>query len=96
MPEEELHKAKEYAKGRLLMRMEDTRNVALWLGSQRLTREQVSTVDDVVARVDAVSREDIQLAAREMLIPRNLNLAVVGPFRNPARFQRLVDAASLN
>ena len=96
VPEDELHKAKEYAKGRMLMRMEDTRNVALWLGSQRLMREQVLNVDDVVARVDAVSPEDLQLAAREMLVPSNLNLAIVGPFRNPARFQRLVDAASLN
>ncbi len=96
VPEDELHKAREYAKGRMLMRMEDTRNVALWLGSQRLMREHVMNVDDVVARVDAVSPEDLQLAAREMLVPRNLNLAVVGPFRNPARFQRLVDSASLN
>ena len=96
VPEDELHKAKEYAKGRMLMRMEDTRNVALWLGSQRLMREQVLNVDDVVARVDAVSPEDLRLAAREMLVPSNLNLAIVGPFRNPARFQRLVDAASLN
>ncbi|MDE2802912.1 MAG: pitrilysin family protein [Chloroflexota bacterium] len=96
VPEDELHKAKEYAKGRMLMRMEDTRNVALWLGSQRLMRERVMNVDDVVARVDAVSPEDLQLAAREMLVPQNLNLAIVGPFRNPARIQRLVDSASLN
>ena len=96
VPEDELHKAREYAKGRLLLRMEDTRNVALWLGSQRLMRQQVMNVDDVVARVDAVTVEDIQLAAREMLVPENLNIAVVGPFRNPARFQRLVETSSLN
>lgn len=96
VPEDELHKAKEYAKGRMLLRMEDTRNVALWLGSQRLMRHDVLNADDIVARVDAVSPEDLHLAAREMLVPQNLNLAIVGPFRNPARFQRLVDAASLN
>ena len=96
VPEDELHKAREYAKGRLLLRMEDTRNVALWLGSQRLMRRQVMNVDDVVARVDAVTVEDVQLAAREMLVPENLNIAVVGPFRNPARFQRLVETSSLN
>ena len=96
VPEDELHKAREYAKGRLMMRMEDTRNVALWLGTQRLMRRQVFTIDDIVARVDAVTVEDVQLAARQMLVPQNLNVAIVGPFRNPARFQRLVDSASLN
>lgn len=96
VPEEELQKAKEYAKGRLLMRMEDTRNVALWLGSQRLMRRAVFTVDDIAGRLDAVSPEDVQSAAREMLAPERLNLAIVGPFRSPARFERLVDAASLN
>ena len=96
VPEDELHKAREYAKGRLLLRMEDTRNVALWLGSQQLMRERVLTPDDIVANIDAVTTEDLQLAAREMLVPERLNVAIVGPFRNPARFQRLIEAASLN
>ena len=59
-------------------------------------REQVLTPDDIVARIDAVTTEDLQLAAREMLVPERLNLAIVGPFRASGRFQRLVDNASLN
>ena len=35
VPEEELRKAKELAKGRLLLRMEDTRSVSGWLGARR-------------------------------------------------------------
>ena len=96
VPEDELSKAREYAKGRLLLRMEDTRNVGLWLGSQRLMREHVLTPDDIVARIDAVTTEDLQLAAREMIVPERLNIAIVGPFRAAGRFQRLIDNASLN
>ena len=96
VPEDELDKAREYAKGRLLLRMEDTRNVALWLGSQRLTRQHVSTPDDIVERIDAVTTDDLQQAAREMLVPQNLNVAIVGPFRNPHRFERQIESANLN
>ena len=96
VPEDELSKAREYAKGRLLLRMEDTRNVGLWLGSQRLMREHVLTPDDIVARIDAVTTEDLQQAAREMIVPERLNIAIVGPFRAAGRFQRLIDNASLN
>ena len=56
--------------------MEDTRNVALWLGSQQLMRERVLTPDDIVANIDAVTTEDLQLAAREMLVPERLNVAI--------------------
>ena len=54
IPESELTKSKEFAKGRLLLRMEDTRSVAGWIGSQELLLGQVRTVDEVLQRVDVV------------------------------------------
>ena len=96
VPEAELRKTREYAKGRLLLRMEDTRTVALWLGNQLLMRDRVLTPDDVVERIDAVTSDDIAQVARDLIVPEQLNLAVVGPFRSQSRFERLVESASLN
>ncbi len=45
--EEERGRAKELTKGRMLLRMEDTRAVAGWLGAQELLLNQIRTVDEV-------------------------------------------------
>ena len=50
IPEDEIIKAKEFSKGRLLLRMEDTRSIAGWLGGQELLMEQILTVDEVIAQ----------------------------------------------
>jgi predicted Zn-dependent peptidase len=91
VPEDELARAKELAKGRLLLRMEDTRAVSGWLGGQELLLGRVRTVDDIVASIDSVTSSDVQRVARELLVGDQLNLAVVGPFRSDKRFLRFLN-----
>ncbi|MEE2656118.1 MAG: pitrilysin family protein [Chloroflexota bacterium] len=90
IPESELTKSKEFAKGRLLLRMEDTRSVALWLGSQALMRKEMLTVDEVVERIDCITTDDLHQIARELIVPERMNMAVVGPFRSSAKFEMLL------
>ncbi len=80
VPVEELIKAKEFVKGRLLLQMEDTFSVAAWFGRQELLLPEILTVDDVVAAIDAVSADDVQRVAQELFHEEKLYLAVVGPF----------------
>jgi predicted Zn-dependent peptidase len=89
--EEELARAKELSKGRLLLRMEDTHSVSGWIGVQELLTAKVLTVDEVLARVDSVSAADIARVAKRLLVREALNLAVVGPFRSEGRFLPLLD-----
>ena len=77
--EQELHKAKEYSKGRLLLRMEDTRAVASWLGAQELLEGRVRTADEVVGLLDAVETSDVARVSNEWLDDDKIRLAVVGP-----------------
>ena len=77
--EQELHKAKEYSKGRLLLRMEDTRAVASWLGAQELLEGRVRTADEVVDLLDAVVASDVARVSSEFLDDNKIRLAVVGP-----------------
>ena len=77
--EQELHKAKEYSKGRLLLRMEDTRAVASWLGAQELLQEIVRTPDEVVDLLDAVDASDVARVSNDLLDENKIRLAVVGP-----------------
>ena len=77
--EQELNKAREYSKGRLLLRMEDTRAVASWLGAQELLQNSVRTPDEVVDLLDAVKPSDIARVATNFLNDEKMRLAVVGP-----------------
>jgi len=77
--EQELNKAREYTKGRLLLRMEDTRAVASWLGAQELLQDSVRTPDEVVGFLEAVQPSDISRVANTFLDDDKMRLAVVGP-----------------
>ncbi len=79
VPPAELQKAKEMAKGRIQLRMEDTRAVAGWMGSQELLRGEVLSVDEAVARFDAVTIDELVAVGRRVLDPAAAVLAAVGP-----------------
>ncbi len=90
LPARELEKGKQMVRGRIQLRMEDTRSVAGWLGSQELLLGEVLSVDDVVARIDATTGEDVLRVGRELLRPERAALAVVGPFSDDATFAGLI------
>jgi predicted Zn-dependent peptidase len=78
VPESELSKAKELSKGRLLLRMEDSRNVAGWVGGQEILTERILSVDQVVSIIDTITANELKQLAQELLVGNQLRLAVVG------------------
>jgi predicted Zn-dependent peptidase len=90
VPEAELTTAQDLTKGRFWLSLEDSRNVASWLGSQELLLGRIQTVDEVIAQVEAVTSADIQRLARQLFIQGQLNLALVGPFKKEGRFAGLL------
>ena len=90
--EEELHKARELSKGRLMLRMEDTRAVSGWIGGQQLLLGKVRSVDDAVAEMDAVTIDDVRRVAHDLIVLSKAHLAVVGPYRSDKRFASLLPA----
>ena len=90
IPEAEVIKAKEMGKGRLMLRMEDTRSVSGWMGGQELLTGRVLSVDEVVSIVDAITASDMQRVAKELFLTSKVNLALVGPVRNKRRLEKLL------
>lgn len=84
----ELKKAKEYVKGRVILAWEDSRTVALGYGSDELFEGKVRILDEYLKRVDEVRAEDVLRVAQFMISNSNVNLAVIGPFRDPERFAK--------
>ncbi|MDD4875720.1 MAG: pitrilysin family protein [Dehalococcoidales bacterium] len=90
IPESELSKAKELSKGRLLLRMEDSRNVASWIGGQEILTNNILSIDQVVSIIDAISVNEIKELAEELLIEEKLHLAVVGRINKNETLENLL------
>ncbi len=78
---EELTKAKELSKGRLMLRMEDSRSVAGWTGGQETLNGYILTVDEVIEKIDVVTAEDLAKLASDLFTSDKLRLSVVGPVK---------------
>jgi predicted Zn-dependent peptidase len=89
--DDELAKAKRLAAGRLELRMEDTRAVSGWVGSQEILINRVLTPDEVLARIQRLTPGDLSRVAADLLRRDALHLAVVGPYRGAAKFAPLLN-----
>jgi len=90
IPESELTKAKELSKGRLLLRMEDSRNVAGWLGGQEALTRRILSPDQVTSIINTITVEELRQLAQELITDNQLRLAVVGPIASDAPLTKLL------
>jgi len=77
--EEELERAKEHVKGRMVLSAESTAARMSRLGRALLFGLPILSLDEMLARVDAVSREDCLDLARELWDPSGLSAAAIAP-----------------
>jgi len=90
VPESELSKAKELSKGRLLLRMEDSRNVAGWMGGQEILTKRILSINQVESIIDAITAEELKQIAQELIVASQLRLAVVGPITSDEPLEELL------
>jgi predicted Zn-dependent peptidase len=76
---EELHRAKENLKGRVVLALESTGARMNRLGSEVLAGAPLLSLDEAVARIDAVTLEDLALLVEELWAPGRLSAAGIGP-----------------
>jgi predicted Zn-dependent peptidase len=79
-PEErELLRARENAKGRLVLSLESTAARMNRLGGSVLAELPILSVEEIIARVDAVNVEDVRALAGELFDAGELSVAAIGP-----------------
>lgn len=79
VPADELARAKEHLKGRLVLGLESPATRMHRIGRSVLSGTELLDVDEIIARVDAVSADDILDLAREFWDPSCLSIAAIGP-----------------
>lgn len=86
----ELRLAKEYLRGRLALAFEDSQTVAGEYGESLLLEGKVRSLAEIYHRLDKVSVTKIQQLAKRIFDLSQLNLTIVGPFKNKEKFARLL------
>jgi len=76
---DELRKAKENIKGRLLIRLESSSAVAQFIGGQMMLSGRILSLSEVMKNFDAVTAEDVRRVARKYLDPENLRISAISP-----------------
>jgi predicted Zn-dependent peptidase len=87
---DELEKARNFAKGRLVLSLEDPKGMIIFGLRNEVLEGAQREPDDVLAELDKVTIEDIQRVAQDIIREDRLNFALIGPFDDPDRFQKLL------
>ena len=77
--EEELHRAKQSAKGRILLGLETTHSRMYRLGRLTVTGAEIIPIDEIIERVEAVTAEAILDLARRLYQPDSFSAVAIGP-----------------
>jgi predicted Zn-dependent peptidase len=87
---DELEKARNFAKGRLVLSLEDPKGMILFGLRNEVLEGTLREPDEVLAGLDAVTIEDVQRVAQDIIREDRLNFALIGPFDDPERFEKLL------
>lgn len=90
LTEKELKKAKEFLKGHIVLGLENSHAVAWFYGLAEILEKKIETPEELIAKIDAITLNDIQRVARKYFKENQLNLAIIGNFANRQRFEKLL------
>lgn len=77
--EEDLQRAKDYLKGSLLLSLESTSSRMSNLARQEMVFGRHISLDEIAAGIDAVTADQVRDVARELFVPEQIALTVLGP-----------------
>lgn len=87
---EELNKAKENLKGKLILELEDSREVAALYLLQEILEEKIKTPPQIIKEIDSVTPDQVKSTAVELFKEQTLNLAIIGPYKDEGGFLNLL------
>lgn len=84
--EEELEKTKECLIGNMKLSLESSDDIANFYGGQELLKKKIVLAEEKAKELRKVTARDIKDMANKVFINKNLNLALIGPFKEEKNF----------
>jgi predicted Zn-dependent peptidase len=90
VPADELEKARAFTKGRFVLELESPQGLTLFGLRREVLEGRAPDLEEILSALDAVTAEDVQRVAADIVRDDALRLAVIGPFDDPSRFEQLL------
>lgn len=90
---QEFLRAKEQSKASLVMGLEGNSAIAAHMGRGELLYGRILSEDDILARIDAVTLEQVNEAACQFIDFNNYSLCAVGKIRDAGTYERVVQGS---
>lgn len=85
--DDELKKAKEMIRGLIALKKESTNFLAEYFGINFVLDRKIETFEGFLEKVERCTKEDVQNLAKELFVRANLNLQIIGPFKDKGKFE---------
>jgi predicted Zn-dependent peptidase len=90
VPAQELEKARALAKGRFVLQTESPNGLIMFGLRREVLEGRAAEPEDVLAGLDAVTAEDVQRVAQDVIGSQGMRCAVIGPFDDASVFEKLL------
>jgi predicted Zn-dependent peptidase len=92
VPADELEKARNVAKGRFVLQTESPHGLIMFGLRREVLEGTTAEPEEILAGLDAVTVEDVQRVAQDLIGDERLKLALIGPFEQDQqeRFEKLL------
>ena len=87
---EEIKFAKDYLRGIMALSFESSDEIGAFFGEQAMFYKKIETPDEILKKIEKVTKSDIMKAAKELLRPDKINLAVIGPHSKTKGFDQMI------
>ncbi len=87
---EELQKAKDNIRGRLILRLESPTSYLNFLASQELWNQKIKDRQATLAELDKITVKQVNMLAKEIIDWSKSNLAIIGPFESDNKFLKIL------
>jgi predicted Zn-dependent peptidase len=88
--EEELNKVKECLIGNMKLSLESSDDIANFYGGQELLKREIKSAEEKAKEIRTVTSEQIRDLANDIFKDTKLNLALIGPFKEKAKFLKIL------
>jgi predicted Zn-dependent peptidase len=90
VPSDEMEKARSLAKGRFVLHTESPQGLVMFGLRREVLEGRAMEPEEMLKKIDAVTVEDVQRVAQDLIESKALHLAVIGPFEDDERFLKLL------
>jgi predicted Zn-dependent peptidase len=88
--EEELNRVKDYMSGSFILGLETSDSRAEYCAINQILKGSIDTPQTEIDKIRKVTVEDIKKVARDIFVDEKLNMAIIGPYKDEARFAKLL------